>query len=165
MASGASAMRSKCVSRCSAFISAAFLMTDTSSILDELDIVPVFSVFFYPPNSHFRFGSSCIIFLIESTMLRAVCLSSLRSRVRAVSVYSIVQGKGFTPFGGSRHFLCPLTKPAAQRAGARPDQPRSGSDIRVAGGLGVAATCPQVDDAPCARLRPTGCPFSKSHCL
>ena len=82
-------------------------MTDTSSILDELDIVPVFSVFFYPPNSHFRFGSSCIIFLIESTMRRAVCLSSLRSRVRAVSVYSIVQGKGFTPFGGSRHFLCP----------------------------------------------------------
>ncbi len=82
-------------------------MTDTSSILDELDIVPVFSVFFYPQNSHFRFGSSCIIFLIESTMRRAVCLSSLRSRVRAVSVYSIVQGKGFTPFGGRRHFLCP----------------------------------------------------------
>ena len=68
-------------------------MTETFSILDELDIVPVFSVFFYPPNSHFHFGSSCLTFLIESTMRRAVRLSSLRSRVRAVSVYSIVQGK------------------------------------------------------------------------
>ncbi len=30
-------------------------------------------------------------------------------------------------------------------------------------GCGVAARGPRGDDAPCARLRPTGCPFSKSH--
>ena len=35
--------------------------------------------------------------------------------------------------------------------------------VFVARGLGVAARGPQVDDAPCVRLRPTGCPFSKSH--
>ena len=43
-------------------------------------------------------------------MRRIVCLSSLRRSLRAVSVYSIVQGQGLSHFGSSIDFFRPFSE-------------------------------------------------------
>ena len=48
--------------------------------------------------------------VMYSTIRRALAVSSLRSWVRAVSVYSIVQVKGMPHVGGGVHVLGAVTK-------------------------------------------------------